>query len=512
MQDEIRFAILLGRMIELLRSPGGPIDERKTALEALDDVIGRRSLNVRNEGGQISVEGVAIPRDTPFVSRLSQQMDAHELGAINVAMGASAIELLHTVRAIALSPQNYPVSSDAQQRLRESFVSSITFITKQQYKDLSTRRNMRLTDALDRVGVFADESGSPARGVVTAEDGAAYSEMVRHPRASTTSSLVAAIEKLRAEPPGPGLMSRLDTLQASVLKAVRGSEATQGLEAIVALMGDEEEATSEDARRAFAITIRRVLTGDTIRRLSPFLLDEIFHDDMVKIVRRAGIEGTRIVMERLADAPTFAERKAYLSALSEIEEGADVITSMLKHNKWYVVRNAADLVGELQLKEAVPLLGEVSEHDDPRVRLAAALAMAKIGTADAVRYLRPALRDADRNVRLAVAREVKGQGLGGLAMVIVAAADDEEDLEVLAEYYRALGRIGTPEAVKVLIDVAQKRGMLAGRKVADRRRAATEGLALAADRTARAALRELADDRDKGVRAIARAAIEGRPR
>jgi HEAT repeat protein len=307
-------------------------------------------------------------------------------------------------------------------------------------------------------------------------------------------------------------MSRLDAVQASVLKALHNNDVTQGLEAIVALIRDEEEAMSDEARRAFAITIRRVLTGDTIQRLSPHLLDEIYHDDMVKIVRRSGTEGTRIVMEQLAGAPTFAERKAYLSALSEIEEGADVITSMLKHNKWYVVRNAADLIGELQIKEAVPLLGRVGEHEDSRVRLAAALALAKIGTSESVRYLRPALRDDDRNVRVAVAREIKGRGLAGLAMVIVAATDGEEDLEVLVEYYRALGRIGTPEAVKVLMDMARPRGLLASRKAADQRRAAAEGLALAADETARAVLRDLADDRDKEVRAIARAALEGRAR
>ena len=512
MQDELRFAVLLGRMIDLLRESGGPLDEHKEALAALDDLIGRRSLNVRIEGGEISVEGVTIPRDTPFVSRLAQQMDAHALGSINVAMGASAIELLHAIRAIALSPQSYPGDSDAQQRLRESLVSSIAFVTKQQYKDLASRRQMRLTDALERSGVLADETGSRAEGVVPAEEGAAYNEMVRHARASTPSSLVAVIEKLRSEPPGPGLMSRLDAVQASIQKALRNNDLTQGLEAIVALIRDEEEATSDEARRAFAITVRRVLTGDTVQRLTPYLLDEIYHDDMVRIVRRSGGEGTRIVMEQLAEAPTFAERRAYLSALGEIEEGADVITSMLKHNKWYVVRNAADLVGELQIKEAVPLLGRVGGHEDPRVRLAAALALAKIGTPESVRYLHPALRDDDRNVRVAVAREIKGRGLAGLAMVIVAAADSEEDLEVLAEYYRALGRIGTPEAVKVLMDTAQPRGLLASRKAADRRRAATEGLAVTSDEAGRTALRELADDRDKSVRAIARAALESRPR
>jgi HEAT repeat protein len=508
MQDEIRFAVLLGRMIELLRSPGDASQEHKEALQALDDLVGRRSVNVRSEGGQISVEGVSVPRDTPFVSRVAQQMDAHGLGAINVAMGASAVELLHAIRAIALSPSNYPVNSDAVQRLREGMVSSVGFVTKQQFKDLAERRSMRLSDALMRAGVFADESGTGTPGVVPAEKGAAYDEMVRHIRASTARTLAGVVEQLASEPAGPSLMGRLEAVQAGVQKALRENDVTQGLEAIVALIKDEEQATSEDAKRAFAITIRRILTGDTIQRLSPYLLDEIYHNDMVKIVRRAGSEGTRIVMEQLTAAPTFAERKAYLSALSEIEEGTDVITSMLKHHEWFVVRNAADLVGELQIKESVPLLGQVAEHVDARVRLAVAIALAKIGTPEAVRYLRSPLRDEDRHVRLTVAQQIKGRGLGGLAMVIVAAAETEEDQEVLTEYFRALGRIGTPDAVRVLTEAVQPRGLLSGRKAADRRRAATEGLSLASDPNARTMLKELASDRDKEVRAIARKALE----
>ncbi len=514
MQDEVRFAVLLGRLIDLIRSGGGATEDHRAALEALGDLVGSKSMTVRLDGGRLTVESVVIPPETPFASRLSQQMDAHGIAAIVVAARAAAVEVLHLAHAIALSSENYPVNSDAPQRLREARVASILLVTKEAEKTVSDRRNIRMTDAFDHLGVFAAEGdGSPSGALSTAREidlgepsgVQGYDELIqrRPSRAGTLSSQVGRLQGGGAQ---LQLMNRLETVQHSVAKALQRKEVAQALEAILSLMKQEQEATTDEARRAYAITIRRILTSEAVQRMAGYLLDEIYAQDVIKIVRRAGTEGTRIVMNMLAAAPTFAERKAYLNALREIEEGADVIAGMLKHHEWFVVRNAADLVGELGIKEAVPLLGQVSEHEDARVRLAAALALAKLGTQEAVRFLSRPLRDPDRNVRLSVAREIKGRGLAGLSMLLVTATETEEDPEVLAEYYRALGRIGTADAVRVLIEVAKPGGRLMGRKAPERRKAATEGLVLAAigSEAAQAALRELANDRDKAVREAAR--------
>lgn len=94
-------------------------------------------------------------------------------------------------------------------------------------------------------------------------------------------------------------------------------------------------------------------------------------------------------------------------------------------------------------------------------------------------------------------------------MLLVTATESEEDPEVLTEYYRALGRIGTPDAVRVLVDTARPGGLLKGRKDPERRRAAAEGLVLASGgEAARAALQDLSGDRDKTVRQTARHGLE----
>lgn len=517
MQDEVRFSVLLGRLIDLIRSGSGAGEDHRAALEALGELVGPRSMTVRSDGGRLSVESVSIPPDTPFASRLSQQMDAHGIAAIVVGAGAAAVELLHAARAIALSSANYPVNSDAPQRLREAKVASIFLVTKQAEKTVRERRLVRLTDAIDQLGVFAaEDEGAPSGTMSTAKEMdvggpgkvQSYDELIQR-RPSRAGTLASQVGHLQSGGHQLQLMNRLETIQHSVSKTLQRNEVAQALEAILSLLKQEDEATTEDARRAYAITIRRILTSEAVQKIAGYLLDEIYAQDVIKIVRRAGTEGTRIVMNMLAAAPTFAERKAYLAALREIEEGADVIAGMLKHHEWFVVRNAADLVGELRIEEAIPMLGQISEHEEPRVRLSVALALAKIGTPEAVRFLSKPLRDADRDVRLSVAKEIKGRGLGALSMLLVTATETEEDPEVLAEYYRALGRIGTPGAVRVLIDVARPGGLLKGRKEPERRRAAAEGLALATDNeAARAALKDLSGDRDKVIRETAREGLE----
>src|SRR6266571_4626538 len=87
-------------------------------------------------------------------------------------------------------------------------------------------------------------------------------------------------------------------------------------------------------------------------------------------------------------------------ALTQMTQGTEQLVHMLDHPEWFVVRNVAELVGELGMEEAVPALSRQLGHADDRVRKAAALALAKIGTRSAAEPLRRALRDRSPEVRI----------------------------------------------------------------------------------------------------------------
>ena len=169
----------------------------------------------------------------------------------------------------------------------------------------------------------------------------------------------------------------------------------------------------------------------------------------------------------------------------------------------------ADLIAELGLEEAVPALGKVVDHSDSRVRKSVATALARIGTPAAARHLHTSLRDEDSQVRLTVATELSGAGLSGLVMPIVNELEREEDPTVREELCRALGRIGTPDAVRTLENVARRKGnVFTQQRPGGDRRAAVEGLALAGGDVARQALKSLQKDRDKEVRLAVEAGLQ----
>src|SRR6266705_3038623 len=212
-----------------------------------------------------------------------------------------------------------------------------------------------------------------------------------------------------------------------------------------------------------------------------------------------------LLVDRLVAAPTAGERRGVFDALRQMTEGTEQLVHMLEHREWFVVRNVAELIGELGMDEAVPALARRLEHDDERVRVA--LALAKIGTRSAAEPLRRALRDKSADVRIQVALGIGGRKSFALAMPLVVALEEEGDETVERELILALGRIGSPDAVQALIKFAQPAGRMFGRKPSALRLAAIEALRLAGTAPAVGTLEGLADDADRQVRSAARLAL-----
>src|SRR6266480_1484180 len=245
-------------------------------------------------------------------------------------------------------------------------------------------------------------------------------------------------------------------------------------------------------RRQYTIALRRIYAKPVLEGLSR-LLGAPKH-------RAAGVE---VLMDVLAAAPTVGERRAVFDALKHMTEGTDQLVHMLEHSQWFVVRNVAELIGELGMDDAVPALGKCLDHEDERVRKAVGLALAKIGTRSAAEPLRRALRDRSQEVRMQVAVGIGGRKSSALAMPLVVAMEEEKDEAVVRELILALGRIGSPDAVQALIKWAQPTGRFFGRKPSELRVAAVEALRLAATPAALGTLEGLSDDGDREVREAA---------
>lgn len=502
MKDEHKIALLLARMVDLLRRNPGAVDDQKAALRSLLEVVNQRSFSARVQGHKLTVEGSTIPPDVPFVSDLVSQLRAHAVGEVIVAQGTPAVDLMHLFRVIADQPTAQADGTAMREALTGAGIRRIAVVELSSEAAAESRRGARVTDAVAATGAptDVDEGQEPAAfDIIPEHEGAGFTEMMERSKGRPISP-VAAVSGLGRSGGAVEAARALKELGVGVSRAIQEGRTEEAVEALMKVLREEDEVADDKVREAYQIAWRGLLNPEVLRPLSKLLIDPLYGRDIIHIMRRAGTKGTQLLMDQLIAAPTFAERRAYLEALRQVQEGADIIVNMLGHHEWFVVRNVADLVGELAIEEAIPALGKVVEHGDARVRLAAGVALAKIGTPRTVRYLRPTLHDRDPRVRASVAREIGGSGLSALVMPLINAIDAEDVEEVRAEYYRALGRIGSPDAITALKEAARKAGGLFRSRGGSLRVAAVEGLAIAGGDEAKRVLESLKRDRDKDVR------------
>ena len=119
------------------------------------------------------------------------------------------------------------------------------------------------------------------------------------------------------------------------------------------------------------------------------------------VLARAQADGTRALLACLAATPNAAERRRYCDAIASLQHGVEDLIGALDHGTWYVVRNAAMLLGEMRARVADDALALLLVHADARVRLAATKALAAIGSDNALLALEAATRDPFVQIRVA---------------------------------------------------------------------------------------------------------------
>jgi len=302
-------------------------------------------------------------------------------------------------------------------------------------------------------------------------------------------------------------------LLASVIEQAEAALKRNRLEEVLRLVAgiariEERLPEGSGARRQYGIAVRRICTKPVVEAVARLVGAPKHRAEATLALRRAGADAVEVLLRMLVAAPGMSERRAVFDALTQMTQGMEQVVQMLDHHEWFVVRNVAELAGELGMEQAIPALSRQLDHADERVRKAVALGLAKIGSRNAAEPLRRALRDKSSEVRMQVALGIGGRKSSALAMPLVVAMDEETDDAVQRELVLALGRIGSPDAVQALIKLAQPTGRIFGRKPAALRVAAVEALRLAATPAAVGTLQGLSDDGDKQVKTAARAALK----
>jgi HEAT repeat protein len=506
------FAVLFGRTLDLFRDPDAKEDQ-KLQFRALLGLLRSDAVTLAADAGRMLVNGTPIAGGA--CAGLVQRLDLHAVAQITIPADPPPRQVFELLKALA----GQPGQDDLQTRLKASGVERIAVTVQTPsgrppgagVPDLAPAPKIDLgADGILR----SDEDGSSvplARLPVISDEAeaapVAADVRASAPAAATSRSTRDLLAELLASPKGPQAGDLLAVLGRQLETAMRANRLEQVLEIVAGVVRAEQQVGEESRGRQYSIALKRMYTKKLLGGIARLAGNADLREDALLALQRAGADGVEILLDLLVAAPTVDERRGIFTALTQIKEGTDQLVHMLGHNEWFVVRNIAELAGELALDEAVPALARQLDHPDERVRMAIALALAKIGSRAAADPLRRALKDPSPAVRIQAALGVGGHRSNALAMPLVVAMGEEEDEAVEQELMLALGRIGSPDAVQALIKFAQPGGKLFGRKPTALRVTAVEALRLAATPAAVGTLEGLAADADRPVRAAAEAAL-----
>jgi hypothetical protein len=517
MTTSLQTVSALGKLVFLLLESPEAVEEQKRVFRELLQSLGTGARRLVVDPTGISLDGAAFSMGEPAVAALHAHLLSLGIGEVRLPAGLLPAPLLTFLRLIAVAPGTYANLQQLTQRLMQQGADSIQVLPR----SAANLSGLEVSpgEMLGRPASGQHGGGAPAKpekeeDVTLKEIGPdALSEAkvgmmhfvtleARHAgdleRVASHLSEAAQLDRATTD-----MLNELVT--AGEVAASRG-EWPRLLKAATTLIELEQKGGALAVHRAYGIALRRMVPRSVLENLARLAVAGPTRNDAITVFRRLGADATEVLLGLLAAAPTAPERRAYFNALTQMTEGTPLVIHMLSHDEWYVVRNVAELCGELKLEPAVAPLAKRMSHPDERVRRSVAGALARIGTPGTVEPLRQALRDKSPLVRLHAAQSLDGRKGRGLAMTLAVAVEEESQADVQREMLLALGRIGSPEALQAINRAAAPGGKLFKRKPQALRLTAIEALH-AAGPAAVSHLKTLLEDEDPAIREAVKQAV-----
>jgi hypothetical protein len=488
---------LFGALFFVVRHEPGATQDHAALAAALRASHGPGELRIEIEPESLLINGRPVMLESPGATMLFEQMYLHGVRSLRVHPDAGEADLIRFATVLGAFPGTYESYAQVVDALGPS-AGRLTLT--QGANDFEVFRAMPWRPR----GVYGTDEAEVPRLDLPRIQGDTTSEYQRFQELALDPDIM---PEAAPAPAGPVDRSRppLEALVRHGRDAIEREDWGGLLEVALLIAEGENEAPSELASGTYRIELKRLMSRKHLAMIARFLQGER-KQDAIALLRRFGADSTEILMDLLIQAMTISERRGYYSAITQMSEGADAVVQHLGHQQWYVVRNAADLCGEMELADAVPDLGRQVAHPDERVRKAVAEALGKIGTPQAMEPLRQLMADPSPAVRLKAVAHLHGRGARGMPPALAELLRTEDNPDVLHDALLALGRIATPDALVQLREWAQPGGKVLGRKPLAVRLVAVKALALAGP-AAVDIMGSLERDESPEIRAAASAAI-----
>ncbi len=172
---------------------------------------------------------------------------------------------------------------------------------------------------------------------------------------------------------------------------------------------------------------------------------------LLTVLRLAGERAVRSLLVTLANATSGSQRRILFETVALLNVGHQYLVTLLAHPTWFVVRNAASLLGELQVKGADAALTALLKHEDPRVRVAAVNSLGRFPSDKASESLLAAATDRSADVRATAWSAWKHREQPPCADAVSRALREEADRTVQRALLDCVARFETLDVANALV-------------------------------------------------------------
>ena len=502
------FARHFARLVSLLMHEMSNVDEQKVSLRALVTLSKNGAVTIWPQEWHLFSNGVEVPGALTGVQDTAAQMAAHSLLRIEIGTGANAADLLGLARIVASAAIAGDGGDHVKQKLTALNARRITFEVPAPAPPPPPEPVSAEAPTV-KVEIDAQEAAKAAASAAAAA--------MQQQKSIFADLLPADVSKLSPE----GLFELLDQAQ-------RPDDFTHVLDDLVSLaehsvrvgksviVGDifqgvvqrDAKVPDGEVKRAYSFAIRRMSKPALLRAVATLIPKKPERKQhFYEVLERTAEEGAEALIEQISQAQTAEDRRSLFEVLTELPAAVPALVKMLGDSRWFVVRNAADHLGEMAAKSAEGQLIDLLQHSDDRVRRSATNALLKLGTQNALKAVYEAVNDASPEVRMQAAAAISTKRDGRTSSTLIRAIEDEQDSDVQIAMIAALGRVATPDAIQKLLKLAQPETRLFKKKATNVRVAAVQALGDVKTPAAVTALKELSGDKEKEVRETASRAL-----
>ena len=534
METPLTFARHFARLVWLLLYDTESYDAQISSLSALVGASRAGQVTVQARDWRLLVNGEPVPDRFAGAQDLTAQLIGHSILEFTAVQGATPTDLLLLSRILASEPVPGDGGHNVLERLRALDARTVHL----KVETLPAPRPVADASALGLPGMIPDVSlftSIPARGAAVLagakeEAGADYSEsegaasegeilsaqdpeQMFHSFSATSTpkgSMVKLFEQLDAAR-APATASRtLDALLKLAAISARKERFDIVADVFHGIITREGAVQDRAISRQFGVTIRRLATPTLLKCVVDLLpRRHESYERYMTIFARTEDAGVEALVDALMAAPSLTDRRVYYDSLLHVGTGIRTLMHMLGDARWYVVRNAVDLLGEMRASEAEGELVRLLEHKDDRVRTAAASALAKFSSGRATPVSNEGVTGGSAQRWFASTYATNGKSVNSL----IRALDREDDSRVQMAMLAALGQMGTPQAIEKLVEIARSdKGLLVKKRSTPLRVAAVHALGQMSAAGSLAALQSLLRDKEKAVRGAASWVIMGKRR